>query len=105
MKKTKTKLLLALLPLGAILLALRPATPLPAWGFFGHRKINRMAVFTLPPEMLVFYKKNVDWLTQHAVDADNHGTRPATKHPAISLTSTGTGNPPTKTFLAIGRMP
>jgi hypothetical protein len=79
MKKTSTKLLLALLPFGVLLLALRPATP-PAWGFFGHRKINRMAVFTLPPEMLVFYKKNVDWLTEHAVDADTR--RYASKHEA-----------------------
>lgn len=39
-----------------------------------------MAVFTLPPEMLVFYKKNVDWLTEHAVDADNR--RYSTPHEA-----------------------
>ncbi|MBI1225220.1 MAG: hypothetical protein GC192_08255 [Bacteroidetes bacterium] len=48
---------------------MRPV-PKPAWGFFGHRKINHQAVFTLPPEMLVFYKKNIDWLTEHAVDPD-----------------------------------
>ena len=23
-----------------------------SWGFFAHKKINRMAVFTLPPEMM-----------------------------------------------------
>lgn len=80
MKITKTKLLLALLPLGALLLALHPAPSPVAWGFFGHRKINRMAVFTLPPEMLVFYKKNVDWLTEHAVDPDNR--RYSTRHEA-----------------------
>lgn len=41
-----------------------------SWGFFGHKKINRMAVFTLPPEMIKFYKKNVEYLTEHAVDPD-----------------------------------
>lgn len=62
-------LLFSLLPITALLLALRPK-PDAAWGFYGHRKINRMAVFTLPPEMLVFYKKNVDYITEHAVDPD-----------------------------------
>ena len=40
------------------------------WGFFGHRKINRMAVFTLPQELLGFYKKNIEYITAHAVDPD-----------------------------------
>lgn len=40
------------------------------WGFFGHRKINRMAVFTLPPEMIGFYKKNIEFIAEHAVDPD-----------------------------------
>lgn len=51
------------------------------WGFFGHRRINRMAVFTLPPEMLGFYKKNIEYLTEHAVDPDKR--RYATKHEAV----------------------
>lgn len=41
-----------------------------SWGFFGHKKINRMAVFTLPPEMIGFYKKNIEYITEHAVDPD-----------------------------------
>jgi hypothetical protein len=41
-----------------------------SWGFFGHKKINRMAVFTLPPEMIKFYKTNIEYITEHAVDAD-----------------------------------
>ena len=41
-----------------------------SWGFFGHRKINRMAVFTLPPEMIGFYKSNIEFLSAHAVDPD-----------------------------------
>jgi hypothetical protein len=51
------------------------------WGFFAHRRINRMAVFTLPPDMMVFYKKNIEYLTEHAVDADKR--RYATKHEAV----------------------
>lgn len=41
-----------------------------AWGFFSHRKINRMAVFTLPPEMVGFFKKHIEYLSEHAVDPD-----------------------------------
>jgi hypothetical protein len=41
-----------------------------AWGFFGHKRINRMAVFTLPPEMLGFYKYHIEYITEHAVDPD-----------------------------------
>ncbi len=52
----------------------------PDWGFFGHRRINRMAVFTLPPEMMVFYKKHIEFITDHAVDPDKR--RYATKHEA-----------------------
>lgn len=41
-----------------------------AWGFWAHQRINRMAVFTLPPEMMGLYKKNIEYLTEHAVDPD-----------------------------------
>jgi hypothetical protein len=40
------------------------------WGFYGHRKINYYAVFLLPPEMMVLYKSQIDFLTEHAVDPD-----------------------------------
>lgn len=40
------------------------------WGFFGHKQINRMAVFTLPPDMVGFYKHHIDYITEHAVDPD-----------------------------------
>jgi hypothetical protein len=40
------------------------------WGFYGHKKINNYAVFLLPPEMMVLYKANIDFLTEHAVDPD-----------------------------------
>jgi hypothetical protein len=42
-----------------------------SWGFWGHKKINHMACFTLPPEMIGFYKTHIDFLTDHAVDPDN----------------------------------
>ena len=54
--------------------------PTLPWGFFGHKRINRMAVFTLPPEMMVFYKKNIEFITEHAVDPDKR--RYASKHEA-----------------------
>ncbi|MGC4100528.1 zinc dependent phospholipase C family protein [Ferruginibacter sp.] len=40
------------------------------WGFFGHQKINYSAVFLLPPEMMVLYKPNIAFLSEHAVDPD-----------------------------------
>ena len=47
------------LALGIVLFFL-PKHEAKSWGFYGHKKINRMAVFTLPPEMLGFYKKHID---------------------------------------------
>jgi hypothetical protein len=40
------------------------------WGFFAHKKINYLAVFLLPPQMMVLYKPNIEFLTEHAVDPD-----------------------------------
>jgi hypothetical protein len=40
------------------------------WGFFAHPRINYYAVFLLPPEMMVLYKPNIDFITEHAVDPD-----------------------------------
>ncbi|MEO6882628.1 MAG: zinc dependent phospholipase C family protein [Bacteroidia bacterium] len=41
-----------------------------SWGFYGHKKIEEMAVFTLPPQMIGFYKKNQDFIVKHSVDPD-----------------------------------
>ncbi len=41
-----------------------------SWGFFAHRKINTIAVYSLPPGMLRFFKSNVAYLAEHATDAD-----------------------------------
>ena len=51
------------------------------WGFFGHKLINRMAVFTLPPELITLYKTNIDYIEAHAVDADKR--RYASKFEAV----------------------
>ncbi|NBC25102.1 MAG: hypothetical protein GVX78_05750 [Bacteroidetes bacterium] len=40
------------------------------WGFFAHRRINQLAVFTLPYEMLPLFKSNIEYLRTHAVDPD-----------------------------------
>ncbi len=40
------------------------------WGFWAHRRINRLAVFTLPTEMIGFYKKHIEYITEHAIDPD-----------------------------------
>ncbi len=69
-------LLLWLFFLGTVLIAntkpLPIGKPLPisVWGFFGHKRINRVACFTLPPEMFGFYKENIDFITDHAPDPD-----------------------------------
>ena len=52
-----------------------------SWGFYGHRLINRMAVFTLPQELIGFYKKNIEYMTEHAIDPDKR--RYATKHEGV----------------------
>ncbi len=41
-----------------------------SWGFFGHKKINELAIYTLPKEMFGFYKANMDYLIEHSVDPD-----------------------------------
>ncbi|WP_017732846.1 zinc dependent phospholipase C family protein [Nafulsella turpanensis] len=40
------------------------------WGFYAHQLINRLAVFTLPPEMLPFYKIHIQYITENAVNPD-----------------------------------
>jgi hypothetical protein len=40
------------------------------WGFFAHKKINRLAVFVLPVEMIGFYKKNIEYITETSCNPD-----------------------------------
>lgn len=41
-----------------------------SWGFFAHIKINELAVFTLPTGISRFYKANIKYISEHAVDPD-----------------------------------
>jgi hypothetical protein len=41
-----------------------------SWGFYGHKLINYQAVFVLPPEMIIFYKPHIEYISAHAVDPD-----------------------------------
>jgi hypothetical protein len=56
---------LAMLPLLII-----PLILCTSWGFFGHRRINQLAIFTLPVDMVSFYKSANAYITAHAVDPD-----------------------------------
>jgi hypothetical protein len=40
------------------------------WGFYAHRRINRQAVFSLPPELFGFYKRYIDFISENAVNPD-----------------------------------
>jgi len=44
--------------------------PAFCWGFYAHKLINQYAVFLLPLEMMVLYKPNISFITEHAVDPD-----------------------------------
>ena len=63
-------LLLVLIPALFSYQTARKTEDKPNWGFFGHKRINRIAVFTLPSEIFGFYKENIEFLTDHAVDPD-----------------------------------
>lgn len=41
-----------------------------AWGFYAHKRINRTAVYTLPIEMIRFYKFYINYITENAVNPD-----------------------------------
>jgi hypothetical protein len=45
-------------------------TTLTQWGFLGHKTINQHAVFALPQPLFGFYKKHIQFITDHAVDPD-----------------------------------
>ena len=60
----RTKILIFLLLFTSLSFAIYP------WGFYAHKLANRYAVFTLPEELIGFYKKHIDYLTEHSVDAD-----------------------------------
>jgi len=63
----KKHLLLLLLWAPLLLWPRQPA----AWGFFGHRLLNRLAVYTLPPAMIGFFKANIEYMTVNATRPDS----------------------------------
>lgn len=65
MNKSNLPFLLAI-----FLLSILSLSTTAEWGFFGHRRINRLAVFTLPPEMMPLFKPHIEYITAHAVDPD-----------------------------------
>lgn len=40
------------------------------WGFYAHKKINYYSVFLLPPQMMILYKQQIGFLSEHAIDPD-----------------------------------
>ena len=40
------------------------------WGFFGHRLINRTAIYTLPPELYGFYKRHIKYIEYESIAPD-----------------------------------
>jgi hypothetical protein len=77
----KNKLFLSAILFSLFLMGSSFALHTDEWGFWGHRRINRMAVFILPTEMISFYKQNIEYVTEHAVDPDKR--RYATKFEAV----------------------
>jgi len=45
------------------------SAPVP-WGFWGHQRINKMALFTLPEDLFGFFKPHIEYISEHAVDPD-----------------------------------
>lgn len=54
---------------------------LSSWGFYAHRRINQLAIFTLPEGMLGFYKNNYKYIGDHAADPDKRRYAVASEAP------------------------
>ncbi|MEN2281333.1 zinc dependent phospholipase C family protein [Algoriphagus sp. SE2] len=44
--------------------------PSENWGFYAHSLINRLAVYSLPPELIGFYKPHIQFITEKATNPD-----------------------------------
>lgn len=53
-----------------VLIACAISTPCFCWGFYAHQKINFLATFLLPPEMMILFKPGIGFISEHAVDPD-----------------------------------
>ena len=67
-KKTIMKKVICLSLLLSVIVTFASA-PTP-WGFWGHQRINRMALYTLPEDLFGFYKPHIEYISEHAVDPD-----------------------------------
>lgn len=74
-------------------LLLMPVTA-KSWGFFAHQRINKLAVFCLPPEMLVFYKTHIAFISEHSVDPDKRRYAVAEEAPRHYIDIDRYGTPP-----------
>jgi hypothetical protein len=80
-----------------------PINTLNSWGFFGHIRINKMAVFTLPPQMIGFYKRYIDYISEHAVDPDKRRYASAGEAPRHYIDIDHYGNDSIDPFEAVPR--
>ncbi|WP_343672333.1 zinc dependent phospholipase C family protein [Chitinophaga sp.] len=64
------------------------------WGFFAHQRINELAVFSLPPAMLLLYKPYQAYLKAHATDADKRRYIVAAEGPRHYIDIDHYGAPP-----------
>lgn len=89
-------------PLFLLLVAclLAPAHTVKAWGFFAHERINRLAVFSLPPEMMALFKPHIEYITQQATAPDKRRYILAAEGPRHYLDADHYGLPP---FSAVPR--
>lgn len=67
-----------------------------SWGFFAHQRINRYAVFTLPKDLIGFYKSNIKYITEHAVDPDKRRYADSLEAPRHYLDADHYGKEPFK---------
>ncbi len=86
-KPMKTTLLI-------IVMALTTAAETQFWGFYAHKKINRLAVFTLPAEMIGFFKANIDYIEEAAVNPDKRRYAVAEEAPRHFLDADHYGDDP-----------
>jgi hypothetical protein len=70
-----------ILPLILLCFICMHSSPQVDWGFYAHKLINRMAIYTLPGDLIEFYKSNADYISNHAIDPDKR--RYAVKGEAI----------------------
>lgn len=64
-----------------LVLCCLPVYSVKGWGFWAHRQINRVAVFTLPEELFPFFRANLEYLTKHATDPDSRRSVDAAEAP------------------------